>query len=222
MPTSIPGDTQDIVSRLKSTLPTRWFQATTPILDGLLSGLASTWSKLYDLLSLTRRQTRLATASGSFLDAIAQDFLGRTLPRRMAEPDSSYRRRIACELVRERDTRGAVIAALTDLTGRTPIVFEPGRPADTGAWNGRLGYGSAGGWGSLMLPYQCFVTAYRATGSGIASVAGYGIAAGGYGTGAIEYAGLAMLTGQITDTDITNTILGVMPTATTAWTRIAN
>lgn len=222
MPASVPGDTQDILSRLKSTLPPRWFQSSTPILDGLLTGLASAWTALYDLLSLTRRQTRLATATGSFLDAIAQDFLGRTLPRRTTEPDTSYRRRITLELVRERDTRSAVIAALTDLTGRVPIVFEPARPADTGAWNGPLGYGSAGGWGSLMLPFQCFVTAYRATGSGIASVAGYGIGAGGYGTGAIEYAVPAMLAGQITDADITNTILGVMPTATIAWTRIAN
>jgi hypothetical protein len=218
----MPSPTSDMLSRLKSTLPSRWFQGATPILDGLLTGLASAWTTLHDLLDFTRLQTRLSTASGSFLDAISQDLLGPILPRRSGEPDSSYRRRITRELVRDRNTRTAIIAALADLTGRTPIVFEPARPADTGAWNGPLGYGSAGGWGSLMLPFQCFVTAYRATGSGIASVAGYGVGTGAYGVGTIEYAGLAMLTGQITDTDITNAITGVMPAATIAWTRIAN
>lgn len=218
----MPSATPDMLSRLKSTLPSRWFQGTTPTLDGLLTGLASAWATLQDLLDFTRHQTRLSTASGSFLDAISQDLLGPVLPRRTGEADSSYRRRITRELVRDRNTRSAIIAALTDLTGRTPIVFEPARPADTGAWNGPLGYGRAGGWGSLMMPFQCFVTAYRATGSGIASVAGYGVGTGGYGTGTIEYAGLGMLTGQITDTDITNAITGVMPAATIAWTRIAN
>ncbi len=80
----------------------------------------------------------------------------------------------------------------------------------------------AGGWGSLMLPFQCFVTAFRSQGSGIANVAGYGQSAGGYGTGAIEYAALAMITGQITDTDITRAIAGVMPVSSIAWTRITN
>jgi hypothetical protein len=219
---ALPGDLQDMLYRLKATLPARWFQGATPILDGVLNGLANNWTQLFALLNFTRRQTRLATATDSFLDGISHDVLGSRLPRRITEPDALYRRRIAKEIVRERGTRTAVIAALVDLTGRAPIVFEPTRPADTGAWNGPLGYGAAGGWGSLMLPYQCFVTAYRATGSGIASVAGYGVAAGGYGLGAIEYAGLSMLTGQVTDTDISRAITGVMPTATIAWTRIAN
>lgn len=219
---AVPGDLQNMLYRLKATLPTRWFQGATPILDGVLTGLANNWSQIYSLLDFTRRQTRLATATDSFLDGIGQDLLGSHLPRRITEPDALYRRRIAKEIIRERDTRTAVIAALVDLTGRSPGVFEPARPADTGAWNGPLGYGTAGGWGSLILPYQCFVTAYRATGSGIASVAGYGVAAGGYGRGAIEYAGLSMLTGQITDADIARAVTGVMPTATIAWTRIAN
>lgn len=217
-----PGDIQDMLYRLKATLPTRWFQGLTPILDGVLTGLANTWTQVFGLLDFAQRQTRLATATDRFVDGISQDLLGNQLPRRATEPDANYRLRVAQEIVRERNTRSAVIAALSDLTGRTPVVFEPARPADTGAWNGPLGYGVAGGWGSLVLPYQCFVTAYRATGSGIARVAGYGVGAGGYGLGAIEYAGLAMLTGQITDIDIAHAITGMMPTATIAWTRIAN
>lgn len=215
------GDPADTLARLKSTLPARWFADSTPILDGLLAGLASTWSWLYGQLAIVKNQTRLATATGDMLDTIASDFAGSRLLRRVVEPDATYRVRIRRELLRERGTRAALTAALTDLTGRPPAIFEPSRPADTGAWNGALGYGLAGGWGSLALPFQCFVTAFRAQGSGIAVTSGYNGTAG-YGQGAIQYASLSMLTGQITDTDIRAAIAGVMPTATIAWTRISN
>ncbi len=214
--------TLEMLARIKATLPSRWFADTTPILDGLLTGLASTWSSIFKMLVYVRLQTRLATATDTFLDAISRDYLGSHLPRRTAEPDPSYRRRIALELLRGRSTRAALQAVLTDLTGRAPIIFEPTRPADTGSWGGPIGYGVAGGWGSLMLPFQCFVTAFRAQGNGIANISGYGSGAGGYGTGAIEYAGLSMLTGQITDADINTAIASVMPVSTIAWTRISN
>ena len=216
------GDTADILARIKSTLPSRWFADDTPVLDGVLSGLAASWSWLYGALAYTRLQTRLATATDTFLDKISLDFLGHRLPRRAGEPDAAFRPRITRELLRERGTRAAVIAVLTDLTGRAPLVFEPARPADTGAWCGPLGYGIAGGWGNLMLPFQSFVTAYRASGSGIARVAGYGQGNAGYGVGIIEYATLSMLSGQITDADITDAIARVMPVSTIAWTRITN
>ncbi len=215
------GDPADMLARLKSTLPRSWFADTTPVLDGVLTGLANAWSWLHGALTYTIAQTRIATATDSFLDQIAGDFFGTRLLRLPTEPDSAYRTRIRRELLRERGTRQALVQVLQDLTGRTPVVFEPSRPADTGAWGGALGYGSAGGWGSLMLPYQCFVTAYRAQGSGIAKVAGYG-GPSGYGVGAIQYASLSMLTGSITDQQISAAIARVMPVSTIAWTRISN
>lgn len=216
------GDLQDMLARLKATLPARWFPDSTPILDGMLTGLAQTWANLYAKLAFVRLQTRLATATGGFLDAISRDYLGATLPRRLSEPDVAYRVRIRKELLRERNTRAALVSVLTDLTGRAPIVFEPSRPADTGAYAAAAGYGAAGGWGSLALPFQCFVTAYRAQGSGIATVAGYGGPNGGYGGGGIEYASLSMVQGQITDADIDAAVARVMPVSSIAWTRISN
>jgi hypothetical protein len=215
------GAAPDMLARLKAVLPPRWFADDTPVLDGLLAGLAAAAAWLYALLATVRQQARLATASGGFLDLIAQDYLGARIARRAGQGDGAFRTRIEAELLRERGTRGAIISVLGDLTGRAPVVFEPARAADTGAWGIATGYGAAGGWGSLMLPFQCFVTAYRAQGSGIARVAGWG-SGGGWGVGAIEYAGLEMLEGQLTDADIAAAIAGVMPVAAIAWTRITD
>ena len=216
------GDSDDMMARLKAVLPQHWFADETPVLDGLLSGLAATASWAYSLLQGVKLQTRIATATDAFLDMIALDFFGARLARRTAEGDDAFRARIGAELLRERGTRPAVVDVLTDLTGRTPVVFEPARPADTRAWGMAAGYGVAGAWGSLMLPFQCFVTAFRPTGAGIAAVSGWGQAAGGYGVGAIEYAQLSMVQGQVTDADINAAIAGVMPVAAIAWTRIAD
>ncbi len=80
----------------------------------------------------------------------------------------------------------------------------------------------AGGWGNLGLPFQCFITAYRPAGIGIADVAGWGEPVGGYGQGAIEYASLEMVQGQVTDADIYAAVAEVLPVATIGWTSITS
>jgi hypothetical protein len=180
------------------------------------------------LLQYVQAQTRIASASDVWLDVIALDFFGNSLVRRTGQSDSAFRDRIQRELLRERGTRAAVVATLTDLTGRAPRLFEPGRTTDTGGYGslkgagGGAAYGAAGGWGSLNLPFQCFVTAYRPLGSGIATVSGWGLHAGAYGVGALEYASLAMVQSQVTDQDIYTAIAEVMPAATIGWTAITN
>ena len=210
-------DPQDIVSRLKAALPTRWFPDQTPVLDAVLTGLATTWSSLLTLLDGVRAQTRIATTTGSFLDGASADFLGTRLPRRAAEPDDAFRSRLQLELLRSRATRTALAAILVDLTARSPTIFEPSRAHDTGAYgNGSLAYGQAGAWGSLLLPFQVFVTARRPSIEGIANVAGYGTG------GPVTRASLAQVSGQVTDSDINAAIVSVLPTAVTAWTNITN
>lgn len=215
------GDTEDMAARLRALLPTRWFADSAPVRDALLSGLATAWQAIHAQVMFARRQTRIATATGTWLEMIARDFLGARLPRRRQEADEDYAARIRAALLRPRATRPALSALLTDLTGREPRIFEPARPADTGAWGIALGYGQAGGWGSLALPFQCFVTAYRPQGSGIETVAGWGCAAGGYGAGAIEYAALSMAAGQVTDADINAAIAESLPVASIGWARIS-
>ena len=211
------GDTPDFVSRLKATLPTRWFPDATPVLDAILTGLAAAWSGLYSLLSIVRLQSRIATANGSFLDGASYDFFAARLPRRLTEPDDAFRLRITQALTREHATRAALATVLQDLTGHAPSIFEPSRIADTGAYaTPAMGYGVAGAWGSLDLPFQVFVIARRRQGSGIASIAGYGTG------GPLARTSLAQVSGQVTDPDIYAAIASVMPTAATAWTYITN
>ncbi len=216
------GNASDMLARLLSLLPLRWFPDSTPILTTVLSGLAESWAWLNTMLGYAKLQTRIATATDTFLDLVAQDCFAATLPRRYGESDTAFRARIQRELLRERATRPAMVSVLTDLTGRAPVIFEPARPADTGAYGIALGYGAAGGWGSLKLPFQAFVTAFRPLGSGVPLVSGWGGAAGGYGGGAIEYASLAMVQSQITDDDINAAIARTTPVAAIAWTRISD
>ncbi len=211
-----------MIARLASLLPLRWFPDTTAVLPALLAGLADGWAWLYAMLQYARQQTRIATATDTFLDLVSQDCFGQALPRRFGESDASFRARIQRALLPPRATRPALVGVLRDLTGRTPVVFEPARPADTGAYGIALGYGVAGGWGSLALPYQSFVTAFRPLDAGVPLVAGWGSGAGGWGVGAIEYASAAMIEAQVSDAEIDSAIAVTLPVATIAWTRISD
>jgi hypothetical protein len=220
------GDQQDMLARLRGVLPTYWFPDSAPLLDAVLNGLASTWSWICSILQYVRAQTRIATATDVWLDVIALDFFGDGLARWPNQEDSVFRGRIQRNLFRERGTRAGVIAALQDLTGQAPIVFEPARATDTGGYGSLiypatgLAYGAAGGWGSMALPFQCFITAYRPLNTGIAFVSGWGGDGGGYGEGALEYAGLDMVQGQVTDDIIYAAVAEVLPVSSIGWTNI--
>lgn len=179
----VTGDTQDILARLKAALPSRWFGGTSPIVDAVLSGFAAAMASMYSLYQYTILQTRITTAGGIWLDIAAADFYGTGLPRLTNELDDQYRARIKSALFVEQGTRNAIYQTLLRLTGRAPLIFEPARPADTGAYMAAggtpmgLAYGMAGGYGSLGMAYQSLVRVYLPMAAGIPQVAGY--AAGG-------------------------------------------
>lgn len=216
------GDSNDMLTRLKQVLPGRWFADSSPVLDALLCGLAVAWSGLYTLLSQVKVQARLATASGVFLDIAAQDFFGGKLTRRVGEADGAYGSRLRTNLVAPRATRAGLIQALQTLTGRTPKIFEPLNAADTGGYNMNLGYNSAGGYGSMNLPYQFFVTAYRPNDLPISNAGGYNDGPGGYGTGLLAYATTEEFAGNIGDDEIYASVAAVIPASCIAWTNISN
>ncbi len=165
------GTTADMATRLRATLPTGWFptspplpaSSATPVLDGLLAGLGSAWSFCFGLLQMVVGQTRVGTATGSFLDMMSSDFFDAALPRRSGESDSGFRARILTGLISERGTRENVVQAVTGLTSAMPFICEPRRGADCGGYAG-IGQGSLGGglgygvfglrYGSRRLSFQ--------------------------------------------------------------------
>ncbi len=210
------GDQADFVTRLRAVLPRNWFTDVAPVLDSVLAGLGAVWSGTYGLLRFAQAQARIATASGAFLDLIADDLFGTTLARFSGEVDVVFRGRLRTNILRARGTRQSLLDALQDLTGRAAIVFEPACASDTGGYStGALAYGAAGAYGSLSLPFQFFVTAHRPLGVGIPLVGGYG------GPGPLAYANLGWIAVEVTDADILTTIVGVIPVGSIAWTRIA-
>ena len=146
------GGVPDMVRRLRLALPLRWFPDDAPVLDALLTGWGSAWAQWHAMLALVRRQSRLGTATGAMLDAVSQDLFGARVPRR-GEGDAAFRTRIGDAIARPRVTRAAVATAAATAGAEDVQLFEPMRPADTGAW-GMMGYGVSGGWGSLAMPGQ--------------------------------------------------------------------
>jgi hypothetical protein len=224
------GDLADFVSRLRAVLPKRWFADQAPNLTAILNSIATPWTCLYGLFTYAGLQTRIATATDSWLDLIALDFFGQGLPRQAGESDTSYRSRISQALLRGAATRSAISLCMKDLTGSAPGIFEPAKCSDTGAYaaatdgplvaESGLAYGLAGGWGNLNMPLQFFVTVKRPPTPGVAMLAGYRTGAGGYDRGSIAYADLSLLPGQLTEQDIQTTLSDLLPVNATAWLQI--
>ncbi|UIN28741.1 hypothetical protein LZ757_04455 [Xylella fastidiosa subsp. morus] len=217
------GDQTDIFRRIKALLP-QWFSDNTPVLDALLCGFAYATAFVYVLIAYAARQTRIKTATDGWLDMIAADFFGASLLRKPGQSDASFRGRILADLFREQATRNGLVKVLTALTGRAPRILEPQRPLDTGSYGGPLlGYSLAGGYGSMLLPYQAFVTAFRPAGTGIPYVASYGTPNGGYGQASqAELASIRIIQDAVSDADIYATIDSVKPAGTIVWTHISN
>lgn len=218
------GDQTDIFGRIKAVLPNRWFGDDSPLVDALIQGLANSSAFIYSLYLYTKLQTRIKTATDGWLDMIAADYFGSTLIRATNQTDTSFRNKIIVNLFRERATRNSITKVLIDLTGRAPVIVEPQRPADTGAYSApNSGYGVAGAYGSLLIPYQGFIVAYRPLATGIPYIAGYGVSTGAYSTPSQAcYATLSQITDQVSDADIYSAIDSVKPIGTIAWTRITN
>jgi hypothetical protein len=216
------GDVADMVGRIKQMLPARWFSDDAPNLNALLSGMGQAWAGVYALLRQMQAQTRVATANGIFLDIASQDYLGPGLPRRAGEADTAFSTRLRLNLLAPRATRAGLVDAVTNLTGRSPVVFEPLNATDTGGYNVNTGYGMAGGYGSMSMPYQFLLTVYRPNDLPANHAGGYGVGPGGYDVAPMFYASAAELAGNVSDEEIYASVASVVPTSSIAWTRITN
>ncbi len=168
------GTCADMVSRMRAVLPPSWFPLTapgaassaTPVLDGVLSGMGFGWAYCHALIQFVAQQSRISSATGSFLDMICVDFFGTTIKRMPNEADGGFRSRISANLLLPRATRSAVSQAVAALLGGAPVLFEPFRAADTGGYGGATAAGAGGGGGygtagmrlgSSTLPFQYLV-----------------------------------------------------------------
>jgi hypothetical protein len=226
----VRGDLNDIVSRFRTVLPKRWFAEKSPNLNAVLQSIAAPWVWLYDTISYVISQARLSTATDYWLDLISYDYFGDLLSRNSGESDACFRTRVKAALQRQAATRSAVSAGLQALTGARSIIFEPAACVDTGCYGTLakdpnivqtgLAYGEVGGWGSLNMPLQFFVTAVRPPNPAINMLAGYGTPNAGYGEGTISYVDLSVLPGHVTDEDIKATLSSLLPVNAVAWLRI--
>lgn len=214
------GDSNDIVKRIKRLIPNRWFAWVAPVRDAILGGVSDSMSWGYGLIIYAKLQTRLATATGPWLDIFSYDFLGSYLQRK-GLGDGLFRTVIRSTILQERVTRAGMANALSILTGSAPIIFEPWNTGDTGGYGqGTFAYGKSGGWGSIQLPGQCFIKVRRNVGSGVPRAGGYGSSVGGYGKGSTEYDGPSIDQIGVTDDLIYATIEATKPTGVTCWTQI--
>lgn len=211
------GDNNDMVSRLRALIPNGWFNDVAPVRDAVLGGISDILAFGYSLISYAKLQTRILTATGPWLDLIALDFFGAALRRNVGQSDSSFQARIISSLFRERVTRSGMIATLTDLTGKAPLIFEPWNTGDTGGIGIAFGIGGGGGIGSVSLPAQVFITAFRPGTAGVPNVAGIGF--GGIGAGISSIINPANALG-VTDADIYATIAQTLPTGVIGWTQL--
>ena len=174
------GDVPDLTTRLKRLLPSSWFADSAPVLTGLLQGPATVLAWLYGLYAYALLQTRLATATGGWLDMAAADYFDDV--RRFAnESDQAFSRRISLEVLRGRLTRSAIDRSVYDITGVHPRVFEGWRPADCGGYGTPgLAFGKTGRYASKTL-FEVFVTLPQPQNYGIPNRGGWGSLTGGYG-----------------------------------------
>lgn len=189
------GTPADMRARIEATLPAGWFPyvssftglSLAPILDGALTGAATALSFAYYLFQYARRQTRLASMDGGWLDLASYDLFNYGLLRQSNEADNPFRLRIIKEFLRVRNTRIGITNIVTDVTGRAPVLVEPWNPTDCGVYDepntisagSPLAYDAAGAWGEdpftvytygpdtgagygeQPMTHQSFVTAYR-------------------------------------------------------------
>lgn len=150
------GDRDDIEKRIKEYFPP-WFNSEIPLVNLAIKAAAQVYSFIYSFYTFAKKQIRIRTSTGEFIDLAAEDFLGDNFKRRKDESDDDYKNRLLANIFPYPPTRAGMIRALENLTGRTPIIYES--ELDGGYYNVNLFYNiSTYGFDQ---PYVAYIIAYR-------------------------------------------------------------
>jgi hypothetical protein len=196
------------------------------VLNSSLQGTAWALSTTAAQLAYAALQTRIKTATGEWLDIISNDFYGSGLSRYPNESDTQFRARILSRLFMLGPSRADMSTLLTLITGRVPLIIEPWRVQDCGAWDApSFGWDTVtasgcGHWAE-QLPYQCFIEAYTPVGTGIPYVAGWDQPEAGWDTASQgEWTDAGMVAESVTEETILGAIESCRMAGTRIWTRI--
>jgi hypothetical protein len=145
-----PGPQDVVTSELISLVPESWTEGRAKQRGGnfwlIISMIAQTIGWAREAVINSRKQLRLMTATGNYLDRFGRDYFGSEpgirLPRKSGEADNTYRHRVMAEILREKVTIQGVIQSVQELTGGSVGVFEPFDAVTAAAWHGPFGSGS--------------------------------------------------------------------------------
>jgi hypothetical protein len=217
----IVGSSSNLLSRLKSLLPSRWFSYTAPLRDAVLGGIGDSLANAYSLIVYAATQTRLATATGFWLDLAAYDFFGLRVQRLPNELDAVFSQTIRNEIFRRRVTRQNIAKAVTDLTGNGVTILEPWNANDTGGFGKTWALNEPTSFiGSSGLPFTMFITIVNPYGSGVPNMSGLNNTQSGFGTSYFGLSDAALITGTVTSQNIYDTINANRAAGVTCWARI--
>lgn len=217
------GTPDDIARRVNLLIPFRWFSLGARIKNAIVGGISDAASWSYSWITYVRQQLRVVSATGPWLDVVAFDYFNSYIMRKQGQSDAIFRSIIQKELIRERVTRPGMVQAITDLTGRTPIIFEPALNGDAGSWDcGAVAWDSGvGAWGDTILPSQSFLTVFRPGLQGIPEVGGWDSGFAAYDVGGQSaWVDQGQVIGAVTDEDIYRTINLTKPTGSVVWTQL--
>ena len=136
---SFEGTTAEVFAqRLAALFPPGWASP-----DALTGGVAYAFllaqgtglAEVLNQFVYAANAVLIGTETAPELDLASQDFFGTALPRPPGATDATFAALIVSNLFLRAATRGAISAALTGLTGKTPRMIEPWNPGDTGAWD---------------------------------------------------------------------------------------
>lgn len=216
------GDRSYFQGLTKANLPLGWFPDDGPVINAVSNAVADPMAATFDMVAYVSKQSRLATATDSFLDLLALDYFGPAfMKRRKGEGDEPYRARLQAEMLRPLCTREAISDLVADLTGTVPVIFEPNYQPDTGSW-GLGGWGVANRYGSRTTPFEYLIDVTRPKGQGIPTLPGWGATAAAWGGPNFCYASRSDVEGVVTDDEIMAAIARATPAGVTAYVNISS